>query len=50
MFCANWYEPQAMNGTHIFKFECINCRGCEKFYLNAKLCSYDALQRAAVKK
>ena len=50
MICANQCDPQAIKGDKISAFECMNCRGCEKLYLNAKLCPHYALERAAAKK
>ena len=50
MICANQCEPQAIKGDHISAFECMNCRGCEKLYLNKKICPHYALERAIAKK
>ncbi|MGA2876861.1 MAG: 4Fe-4S binding protein, partial [Nitrososphaerales archaeon] len=50
MICANQCEPQAIKGDHISSFECMNCRGCEKLYLNRKICPHYALERVAAKK
>lgn len=50
MICANQCEPQAIKGDHISAFECMNCRGCEKLYLNTKICPHYAKQRILAKK
>ncbi len=50
MICANQCEPQAIKGDRISASECMNCRGCEKLYLNTKICPHYALERVAAKK
>lgn len=50
MICANQCIPQAIKGDRISAFECMNCRGCEKLYLNSKLCPHYALERAEAKR
>jgi Pyruvate/2-oxoacid:ferredoxin oxidoreductase delta subunit len=50
MICANQCEPQAIKGDHISAFECMDCRGCEKLYLNVKLCPHYAQERILAKK
>ncbi len=50
MICANQCEPQAIKGDHISAFECMDCRGCEKLYLNTRICPHYAQERILVKK
>jgi len=43
--CANQCARQAIKGNKISPFECMNCRDCEKLYLNTKLCAHYAKER-----
>ncbi len=49
MVCANQCEPQAIKGDKISAFECMNCRGCEKLYLNKQICPHYAKERIVVR-
>ena len=43
--CANLCPRQAIKGNKISPVECMNCRECEKLYLNTNLCAHYAKQR-----
>jgi hypothetical protein len=41
---------QAIKGNKISPFECMNCKGCEKLYLNRSICPHYAKERILEKK
>lgn len=50
MICANHCTRQAISGDRISTLECMDCRDCEKLYLNRNICPHYAQERVLTKK
>jgi Pyruvate/2-oxoacid:ferredoxin oxidoreductase delta subunit len=50
LVCQNKCPTGAITGSKISSLECMNCRECERNYLDAKVCPHYALERLSSRK